>query len=339
MFLPSAQTVGVNDIDLIHIEGSIDLRRRLRQLCEKYRHIFSITLRSTSSKVKPMELKVDISKWHVPRNRRPYRVQSRNKEEIIRKLINQLLDLGLIRPSKATAWSQVLIVPKPEPNSWRLCIDFRFLNEVSDGEHWPLPNIEDIIDRIGRHRSNTFGKMDFTSGFWQARLSESSTKFTAFTTFMGIYEFVVVAMGLKGAPSFFQCAMANEVLGGDLLYTICELYIDDVVVHGADDDSFLENLEKLFKRFSENDIILHPKKCSFGRPGVEFVGHLIDGEGKRMSPAKIQKTPRLHQTRNNQRVMIILRISELFSTTSPKSFNYSKPTTSNAQVSMWGRQS
>ncbi|MBU6173595.1 MAG: reverse transcriptase family protein, partial [Planctomycetes bacterium] len=290
--LPSTSTrptVGVNEIDLIRIEGTPELRLRIRQLCEKYRHIFSTTLRENPSRVKPMELKVDLAKWYVPRNRRPYRVQSRNKEDIIRKLVNQLLALKLIRPSKATAWSQVLIVPKPEPGTWRLCIDYRQLNDVSDGEHWPLPNIQDVIDRIGQHRSKIFGKMDFTSGFWQARLSESSMKYTAFTTFMGLYEFTVVAMGLKGAPSFFQSAMATEVLGGDLLYTICELYIDDVVVHGDNDESFLNNLERLLKRYDENDIILHPKKCSFGMAGVEFVGHLIDGEGKRMSPEKIQR--------------------------------------------------
>lgn len=286
--LPSEPTVEVDELELIRIEGPPELRKQIKALCKRFRHIFSTTLREESSLVQPMELRVDLSKWLTPRNRRPYRVQSRDKEEIIRKLVNQLLALKLIRPSKATAWSQVLLVPKPD-GSWRLCIDYRFLNEVCDGEHWPLPVIKDVITRLGRKKPKRFGKMDFTSGFWQARLKEICMKYTAFTTFMGLYEFTVVAMGLKGAPSFFQCAMANEVLGGDLLYTTCELYIDDVIVHGPDDDSFVANLATLFQRFSDMKILLHPKKCSFGMEGTEFVGHLIDGEGKRMSPDKIQK--------------------------------------------------
>jgi cleavage and polyadenylation specificity factor subunit 1 len=95
-------------------------------------------------------------------------------------------------------------------------------------------------------------------------------------------------MGLKGAPSYFQSELASKVLVG-LLYNICELYIDDVVVHGDTEDSFVANLETLFERFSTFGVLLHPKKCSFGMGETEFVGHVIDGEGKRMSHDKIKR--------------------------------------------------
>lgn len=286
--LPSEHSTGVDELDYVRLEGSPELRKRIRALCEEYRHIFSTSLRETSADVPPMELHVDTLQWHAPRNRRPYRVQSRDKEESIRKLVQQLLDLGLIRPSKATAWSQVLLVPKPTPGEWRLCIDYRALNEVSKGEHWPLPVINQVIQRLGRLKPKFYGKMDFTSGFWQTPLAEDSKPYTAFITFMGLYEFNVVAMGLKGAPSYFQSAMASYVLAG-LLYIVCELYIDDVIVHGDTEESFLANLEQVFQRFSDRKILLHPKKCAFGMGETEFVGHIIDGEGKRMSPEKIRK--------------------------------------------------
>ena len=87
--------------------------------------------------------------------------------------------------------------------------------------------------------------MDFTSGFWQAVLTPESRVYTAFTTYMGLYEWTRVPMGLKGSPSYFQSRMAFEVLA-DLLYRTCELYIDDVIVHGQNEDDFLKNLEQVY---------------------------------------------------------------------------------------------
>ena len=72
--------------------------------------------------------------------------------------------------------------------------------------------------------------MDLTKGYYQAPLAESSRHLTAFITLAGMYEWLRVPMGLKGAPAYFQRIMSTVVLAG-LIYKICEIYLDDVIVH------------------------------------------------------------------------------------------------------------
>jgi hypothetical protein len=142
-----------------------------------------------------------------------------------------MLDAKVIRPSTATEYSQVLLVPK-KPSGWRFCIDYRRLNDVSKIEAWPLPNVKHMLNRLGTNRSEYYGTMDLTKGYYQACVAERCRKYTAFITFFGIFEWLRVPMGVKGAPSYFQAALATVVLAG-LLHIICELYIDDIIVHGA----------------------------------------------------------------------------------------------------------
>ena len=86
---------------------------------------------------------------------------------------------------------------------------------------------------------------------------------------MGIFEFLRVPFGLKGAPSFFQERMATVVLAG-LLYTVCELYIDDCIVYANTNDEFIEKLIAVFARFRLFGIKLNPNKCHFGLSEIDI---------------------------------------------------------------------
>jgi hypothetical protein len=277
-------------IDKIRLYGSPEFQLRLRELCIEFRQVFSEKLDRVPAALPPMELQVDTDKWLVPKNRRSPRPQTSAKEDELRKQIDLLLKHDIIRPSKATHFSQVLLPPKPD-GSYRFCIDYRSLNNASNPESWPLPNIAHVLQRVGQYKPKFFGKMDFTQGFWQIELSELSRKFTAFTTFMGVYEWNRVPMGLKGAPSYFQAQISHKVLAG-LIYHICESYIDDVISFARTEDEFLARLRQLLERLLEFNIKLKPSKCAFGMNETEFLGHVISAEGITMSKAKIEKVLR-----------------------------------------------
>ena len=95
-------------------------------------------------------------------------------------------------------------------------------------------------------------------------------------------------MDLKWAPSYFQGELASTVLRG-LLYHICELYIDDIIVFGNTKAEFLTNVELVFQRLRKHRLTVNPEKCSLGMPEVEFVGHTIDERGMSFSREKIDK--------------------------------------------------
>jgi hypothetical protein len=85
-------------------------------------------------------------------------------------------------------------------------------------------------------------------------------------------------MRLKSAPAFFQAAMQQTVLA-DMLYQICEVYLDDIIVFAETENELLANLEKIFSRLEEYNITLNPEKVKIGLRSVEYVGHVIDYEG------------------------------------------------------------
>ena len=267
------------------IYGSSELQAKLRALCTEFQDIFSRVLTTEPARIKPLTLEVDQTEWEQPKHRLPPRLQSTEKEAEIRRQIEHMLSINLIRASNTPYYSQVLLTPKPN-GKWRFCIDYRHLNLLLKQLGWPLPHIHQMLQRIGSQKPKLFCKFDMTHGYHQAPLSESSKYLTAFITFMGVYEFNRLPMGVMPASSYFQKAMSTEVLAG-LLHIICELLIDDLAVFGQTDDSLIERLRKIFERLRAFNVKLNSDKCELGLSEMEFVGHLLDHEGISFSKSKI----------------------------------------------------
>ncbi|KYB25117.1 Retrovirus-related Pol polyprotein from transposon 17.6-like Protein [Tribolium castaneum] len=126
-----------------------------------------------------------------------------------------MLKQGIIRPSDSPWSSPIWIVPKKLDASgqrkWRIVIDYRKLNEQTVEDRYPLPNINDILDKLGR--SQYFSTIDLASGFHQIEVDPNDVQKTAFTVENGHYEFVRMPFGLKNAPSTFQRVMDNVLRG------------------------------------------------------------------------------------------------------------------------------
>lgn len=272
---------------LPRIYGSESLQRGIRELCEEFKDIFSTSLRPEPALIPPMELNVDLDKWRDRKNSRPARLQTKAKQYETLRQVNKMLANNVITKSQATAYSQVLLTPKPN-DKWRFCIDFRELNLLCKSMGWPIPNIKQMLQRIGDHRSEIFGVMDLTSGYHQAPLSLMAQAICAFITFCGVFEWLRVPMGLKGAPSYFQQMMVTVVLVG-LVYIICEVYLDDIIIHAKTDLEFLERLRQVFQRFRKHRMTANPEKCDFGLPEIEYVGHVLDKNGLSFSKKKLSQ--------------------------------------------------
>ena len=273
-------------LDLIHIEGSEELQAKLKALCKEYRDIFSTTVRGRPANLPEMKIEVDDTKWKHGRNRLPPRQHGPEKQAEIIKQIKMLLDLDIIEISVASEWSQVHMVPKPTPGEWRLTIDFVKLNECTIGlEGWPITIISALLRRLGAKKHVYFGVLDMTSGYFQGPLAPDSRAHSAFITLYGLYQWKRVPMGMKGSGPYFQRAISTTALAG-LIYDICELYIDDVLISGECEQSFLDNVRTVFQRFRKFGVVIHPKKAKLGMKELEYVGHLIDKNGLHFSKEK-----------------------------------------------------
>ena len=265
-----------------------ELNAKILKLCEEYSDIFSRTIKPQAAKIKPLILDVDKAKWFNGRHSQAPRELSGEKQQDVLRQVELMEKSHLIRQSQtALSWSQVLLVKKPN-GAWRFCVDYRALNDCLIALGWRIPNIKQLLERLGTRKAKYFAVVDLTQGYHQISLAEASRQYAAFITPSGLYEPNRVWMGLKTAGSYFQQQISHVVLQG-LIFQICEVYIDDVIIHGETMEEFLQNLAKVFERFRQYRIYLNPDKCVLGVNEIEYVGHVVNKDGISMSRQKISK--------------------------------------------------
>ena len=136
-------------------------------------------------------------------NRAPPRSQSSVKQTKLFKTIQTLISQGIAEKSQSPHYSQILMVPKPD-GTFRMCVDYRALNDCIADASWPIPNIAEMFRRIGGQQPKIFGIMDLTQGYHQAPLILATRAYMSFITFSGVYQFTRLPSGPKRAPSYFQ---------------------------------------------------------------------------------------------------------------------------------------
>jgi len=171
-----------------------------------------------------------------------------------------MLEAGIIQHSRSS-WSFPLVqVPKKflkMNGTRRFCVDFRKLNSITQQDCFPLPRIDDILDRLSA--SKVFTTIDLKSGYWQVKLSKDSIPKTAFSTPDGHFEFLRLPFGLKNAPAEFSRIM-QQVLGDFVNFV--EIYLDDITVHSKNEKEHLMHLIQVFKRLKQANLKINGAKCN-----------------------------------------------------------------------------
>lgn len=216
--------------------------------------------------------------------------------------IEDMLKNGIIRPSSSPYSSPIWVVPKKNDASGkrkiRVVIDYRKLNESTIDDKYPMPQMEDILDSLGK--STYFSTIDLKSGFHQIPMDPAHMEKTAFSTDKGHFEFTRMPFGLKNAPATFQRAM-NNILG-EYIGTRCYVYLDDIIVIGYNLENHLENLKCVLKRLSDFNLKIQLDKCEFLKRETEFLGHIISSDGVKPNPDKIEKIIQWPMPKNQKEI-------------------------------------
>lgn len=214
-----------------------------------------------------------------PVRSRAYRISPR-QEGIMRREIQRMLDLKVIEEGESDYASPMIIVEAPgkEP---RPCIDYRKLNAVTTTQVYPIPNLEERVEKVSG--AKFISTLDLVRGYWQVPMTEKAKRYAAFTTPMGTFRPVMLSFGLKNAPSCFSKLM-DQVLRGAERYALP--YLDDVAIFSNSWPEHLQHLRDVFRRLKEAGLTLKATKCRLGQAEVLYLGHRV-GQGCR-KPAELK---------------------------------------------------
>lgn len=222
-----------------------------------------------------------------PGSKIPYqrpRPKSKEDSDAEKEWLDKLLKRGWIRPSKSSAATPCMQVPKKNGKK-RTVQDYRRLNEVTIKDRYPLPNIGEIRDRL--QGANWFTKIDLRDAFYSIRMKKGEEWKTAIITQWGLYEFLVMPMGLTNAPATQQRCI-NHLLR-DLLEVCVVAYVDDILIYTKGSLQQHQNdVKKVLSRLAKSSFRTAPEKCEFHKKEVEFLGFIIGHNKIQMSPEKVK---------------------------------------------------
>ena len=266
-------------------ESSAATDPKVQAMIDEIQREYNDVLSGLPNKLPPqrdVDHHIELVPGSTPPSKAVYRMSASELDEL-KKQLEGLIEKGFIRPSKSPYGAPVLFVPKPG-GGLRLCIDYRGLNKMTIKNKYPLPRIDELFDRL--LGAKYFTKIDLEAGYHQIRIHEPDIDKTAFRTRYGHFEFLVLPFGLTNAPATFM-HLINRILQPYLDQFVIA-FIDDLLIYSKTLEEHKQQVKKVLEVLRENQLYAKMKKCEFFRESVTFLGHIIDREGVRVMPDKIQ---------------------------------------------------
>ena len=268
---------------------SPDQGSQLAELLTRYAHVFSTSDTDVGC--------TDLVRHSIPTQegvapiKQPPRRLGAEKDAEVERQVQELVEKGMVEPADS-AWSSPVVLVRKRCGAYRLCCDFRRLNQVTRQDAYPLPRIDDSLDALSG--AVYFSTLDLISGYWQVPLDEDAQEKSAFVTRSGLWRWKVLPFGLTSAPATFERLM-ERVLHG-LQWKSLLLYLDDVIIFSTDFASHLSRLEAVLQRLAGAKLKLKPSKCSLLQSEVKYLGHVVSKHGVKTDPEKVEavrewKTP------------------------------------------------
>ncbi|CAM9000390.1 unnamed protein product [Rhodiola kirilowii] len=292
---------------IINASLNVDETSRLLHVLRKYRGAIGYTI----DDLKGINPSICMHRITLEDESKPSREALRRLHpklgDVVFKEVTKLRDAGIIYAIPDSEWvSPIHVVPKkggltvvkndkneliPQRTvtGWRMCVDYRKLNKATKKDHFPLPFIDQMLERLANH--DYFCYLDGYSGFFQIPIHPLDQEKTTFTCPYGTFAYRRMPFGLCNAPGTFQrCMMA---IFSDFIEKIMKVFMDDFSVYGSCFDSCLGNLTRVLERCIETDLVLNWEKCHFMVKEGIVLGHLISSRGIEVDKAKVEVIEKL----------------------------------------------
>jgi hypothetical protein len=208
---------------------------------------------------------------------------SPNKLAELKTQLQDLLEKGLIGPC-SSPWGCPAIFVNKKDKTLRMWVDYRPHNEVTIKNKYPLPRIDILFDQLTGAR--VFSKIDLRSGYHQIRIRPEDIPKTTFTTWYGLFEYLVMSFGLTNAPAHFTYLM-NSVFMPELDKLVV-VFIDDILIYSKNEEEHAKHLRIVLTRLREHQLYAKFSKCVFWLEEIQFLGHVLSAKGIAVDPSKVK---------------------------------------------------
>ncbi|GJR36037.1 reverse transcriptase domain-containing protein [Tanacetum coccineum] len=200
------------------------------------------------------------------------------------------------------------LIPQWTVTRWRVCIDYHKLNNVTRKDHFPLPFIDQMLERLAGHKYYYF--LDGFSGYFQIPIALKDKEKTTFTCPYGTFAYKQMPFGLSNAPATFRRCMT--AISNKLIEDSMEVFMDDFFVFRSSFDHCLKNLEKMLKRYEETNLMLNWEKFHFMVKEGIILGHKVIGSGIKVDKAKIKAISKLPYPTNVKAILSFLWYADFY---------------------------
>ncbi|XP_041767451.1 uncharacterized protein K02A2.6-like [Anopheles merus] len=283
--LLGADLVELFDLGSIPMDAfcnSISTEPVSKVLERKFPAVFNGTGLCTKTCVQ-LQLKEGVHPVFCPKRPVAYAVQ-----DMVDKELDRLAERGIISPVDYSEWAAPVVVVRKANGNVRLCGDYSTgLNSALRPHEYPLPLPEDIFAKLAH--SKLFSKIDLSDAFLQVEVDPRHRPLLTVNTHRGLYTYNRLPPGIKVAPAVFQ-QLADTMLAG---ISGVSCYMDDIVIGGSSEQEHDANLSEVLRRIEEYGFTIRAEKCAFKVKQIHYLGYIIDTNGMRPDPAKIEAITRL----------------------------------------------
>lgn len=292
-------------------DASPFLRKSITETCREYTDVFSLPgekLTHTTAAIFHLPMKSGSGPIHI----KQFRTDVAHTK-MIRETIANLEKDGVIEKSFSPYNFPIFLRPKPELNEkgrqkMRMCVDFSRLNSQCVPYFFPLPRIDEVQEKfLGK---KYLCSLDLSQGYHQVLVTPADRDKLVFT-FDGVHwQYQRVPFGLSTISGFFQ-TMMNNILS-DLLNSVCQVYVDDVIIMADTEEELIENVRKVLDRLRQYNFKLNPQKCRFGYRELKVLGHICSAQGIRPDPASVEKVKKFPVPTNKKKLQAWLGLANYY---------------------------
>ena len=228
-------------------------------------------------------------------------------KSIMEEQCDKMLKMNVIEPC-ASPWRSPSLLVKKRDSSFRYCIDFRNINNVTVKDNFPLPRIDSVLQSL--NGSSCFSSLDLKSGYWQIPILEKDRNKTAFSTDAGTFRFCRMPFGLCNAPATFQRLM--QVILEPVLNKFAMVYLDDIIIYSRNFEEHIKHLEEVFSLIEKSGLKISPSKCNFAKDKLRYLGHIVSHDGIQVDPAKTQAIEEIKEPRTCRQVRSFIGMASYY---------------------------